>query len=299
MQACDASGYGYGACACATTPAAMSGAAPVSGVASGMQSAASAPTPATPAASATPPAPAMPAAPMMSAPMWSPFGAQSAMGASTPGSFGSAAGPGAGWNGDVPPSEHCASVALWNPQWVAFEEEVFDLTNEQRAQGATCGDYGPFPPAPPLAMNPMLRCSSRLHSMDMGENDYFAHDNQDGLDPFARMAAAGYAGLTMGENIAKGQQSPAEVLHGWMDSPGHCVNIMNPQYTELGVGFFAGVPTSESYNDNTLWTQNFGAPRGVAPAPAHCAPGMQDCNGGNGSGKGNGAGGSDGSGGGN
>jgi uncharacterized protein YkwD len=214
--------------------------------------------------------------------MW-PFGAQSAMGLPAPGDFGSAAGPGAGWSGDVPPSEHCAAVALWNPQWVAFEGEVLDLTNEQRARGATCGDYGPFPSAPPLAMNPMLRCSSRLHSLDMGEHDYFSHDNPDGLDPFARMAAAGYAGLTMGENIAKGQQSPDEVVHGWMDSPGHCVNIMNPQYTELGVGFFAGAADSDTYNGNTLWTQNFGAPRGVVAD--HCGAGMQDCNGGNGSGK--------------
>jgi uncharacterized protein YkwD len=127
----------------------------------------------------------------------------------------------------------------------------------------------------------------------MGEHGYFAHDNPDGLDPFARMAAAGYSGLTMGENIAKGQQSPAEVLRGWMDSPGHCVNIMNPQYTELGVGFFAGMSDSQTYNVNTLWTQNFGAPRGV-PA-GHCMPGMpgmQDCSGGknddgNGGGSGN------------
>lgn len=174
----------------------------------------------------------------------------------------------------MPASEHCAPAATWNPQWIAFEEEVLELTNEQRAQGATCGEYGPFQPAPPLVMNAMLRCSSRLHSMDMGQQNYFAHDNPAGLDPFARMAAAGYVGVTMGENIAKGQQSPSEVVMGWMSSPGHCSNIMNAQYTEIGVGFFAGMASDERYNANTLWTQNFGAPRNSS---GRCGPGMDGC----------------------
>lgn len=168
---------------------------------------------------------------------------------------------GASNDGAVPENAHCMAAATWDPEWTAFEEEVLVLTNEARSQPATCGEYGPFEPAAALEMNPILRCSSRLHSLDMGENGYFAHDNQQGEDPFDRMAAAGYMGFTMGENIAKGQQTPAEVVDGWMNSPGHCSNIMNPQYTEIGVGYFEGEAANPRFNNNKLWTQNFGAPR--------------------------------------
>jgi uncharacterized protein YkwD len=161
----------------------------------------------------------------------------------------------------VPAGAHCMSVAAWDPAWTMFEDEVLKLTNDARGKAATCGQYGDFEPAPPLTMNAMLRCSSRLHSKDMGEKNYFAHDNLDGQDPFKRMAAAGYMGFTMGENIAKGQQSPKEVVDGWMNSPGHCSNIMNADYTEIGVGYFQGMSTSTRFNSNKLWTQNFGAPR--------------------------------------
>jgi len=203
--------------------------------------------------------------PMTMTPTAPPMGtAGSAMGAA--GSAMGAAGTGAmppvvtGDEG-VPEGAHCMSVAAWDTAWTAFEDEVLTLTNAARAKAATCGQYGDFDPAPPLAMNAMLRCSSRLHSKDMGEKNYFAHDNLDGLDPFKRMAAAGYMGFTMGENIAKGQQTPKEVVDGWMNSPGHCSNIMNADYTEIGVGYFQGMSTSTRFNSNKLWTQNFGAPR--------------------------------------
>jgi len=161
----------------------------------------------------------------------------------------------------VPQGEHCAPVATWDPAWTAFEDEVLTLTNAARAKAATCGEYGSFQPAPPLTMSAVLRCSSRLHSKDMGEKNYFAHDNLEGADPFDRMADAGYVGFTMGENIAKGQQTPKEVVDGWMNSPGHCSNIMKADYTEIGVGYFQGMSTSTRFNSNKLWTQNFGAPR--------------------------------------
>jgi uncharacterized protein YkwD len=162
----------------------------------------------------------------------------------------------------VPATEHCAAAAQWDPMWVQFEEEVLMRTNEARAQGATCGDEGSFGPAGPLVMNAELRCSARLHSQDMGEAGYFAHDSQNGDDPFDRMDAAGYEGRLMGENIAKGQQTPAEVVDGWMNSPGHCKNIMTAGFSDIGIGYWQGEADSQWFNGNKLWTQNFGAPLG-------------------------------------
>jgi uncharacterized protein YkwD len=136
---------------------------------------------------------------------------------------------------------------------------VLLLVNERRAQGANCGVEGSFPPAAPLTMNPTLRCSSRLHSEDMFLRDYFSHTNPDGLDPFERMAAAGYSGGTQGENIAYGQDSPLEVVEGWMGSDGHCANIMRSAFTEIGVGYYPG-DQSNPWGSSDYWTQNFGGP---------------------------------------
>lgn len=160
---------------------------------------------------------------------------------------------------EVPDSDHCALVADWDPEWVQFEDEVLELVNEFRSQPADCGVEGQFEAAPPLAMDPTLRCSARLHSLDMFEREYFSHDNPDGLDPFQRMQEAGFEGQRMGENIAQGQPTPEVVMQDWMESDGHCANIMQPQYTLIGIGFEAG--TQQVFGGaSNYWTQNFGTP---------------------------------------
>jgi len=160
---------------------------------------------------------------------------------------------------DVPETDLCAAVANWEPEWVQFEEEVLLLVNEFRSQPADCGELGEFEPAAPLAMNPVLRCSARLHSVDMFERDYFDHDTPDGVDPFQRMAEAGFEGSRAGENIALGQRTPEEVMQAWMDSDGHCENIMRPEYTLIGIGYAPGAAARQGKSN--FWTQNFGTPR--------------------------------------
>src|SRR6185436_6715944 len=91
---------------------------------------------------------------------------------------------------------------------------------------------------------------------------FFDHTNLAGKDPFQRMMDAGYVGFTMGENIAMGQQTPEEVVDGWLDSDGHCRNIMDPSFKEIGVGYWEGAAQNQFFNGNKLWTQNFGAPGG-------------------------------------
>jgi uncharacterized protein YkwD len=88
----------------------------------------------------------------------------------------------------------------------------------------------------------------------MAVNGYFDHTSPDGRSPFDRMRAAGYAGNLMGENIAAGQPTPAAVMDAWMHSPGHRANILNCQFTEIGVGVSsrAGSPY------RIYWTQDFG-----------------------------------------
>lgn len=146
-------------------------------------------------------------------------------------------------------SPYCETVVDWPEEWESFENQVLALVNDRRAAGATCSgrEYGP---AGPLAMNGALRCAAQNHSLDMGQRDYFDHYSPEGDGPGERFEEAGYAGSTWGENIAWGYGSPEAVVEGWMNSPGHCANLMNPNFTETGVGFYEG----------SLWTQTFGRP---------------------------------------
>jgi uncharacterized protein YkwD len=163
---------------------------------------------------------------------------------------------------EVPDIEYCADVADWDPMWSQWEDEVLVLVNERRAEGADCHSEGMFDPADPLTMDPLLRCVARGHSLDMYERGFFDHTNPDGDGPGERLAAAGYMGSTWGENIAQGYASPEEVVQGWMDSDGHCSNIMAPQFSLIGVGYYPGdAGNGMRFAQNAhYWTQNFGAP---------------------------------------
>ena len=151
---------------------------------------------------------------------------------------------------DVPDNAYCANVANSSAEWATFETDVLALVNQRRATGADCGSQGSFNPAPALRMNPALRCAARVHSADMAARQYFDHTNPDGENPGDRLARAGYVASTWGENIAFGYGSPEAVVDGWMESDGHCANIMRPNFTEIGVGYGTG----------DMWTQVFGAP---------------------------------------
>jgi uncharacterized protein YkwD len=163
---------------------------------------------------------------------------------------------------DVPTGEHCAAAAAWDAKSAQFEEEVLKLTNEARAAGHNCDKEGNFGPTTPLAMQPQLRCSSRLQSKYMAETGDFNHtQTATMLDPFDRMKAAGYQFRAAGENIAAGQQTPKAVVDGWLDSDGHCRNIMDPGFTDIGIGYVvSGAATGLGGRPTPYWTQNFGKP---------------------------------------
>lgn len=142
----------------------------------------------------------------------------------------------------------------WPEDWTALEWGVLEETNARRAEGAVCGGEE-FGPAGPLEMDPLLRLSARLHSKDMAEQNYFSHDSLDGRMLGDRVAATGFGGTFLGENIARGQPTARAVVDAWMDSEGHCRNIMNPGFHFLGVGH------ALSTGGEPFWTQNFAGNR--------------------------------------
>jgi uncharacterized protein YkwD len=156
---------------------------------------------------------------------------------------------------DVPDGvPYCEPAKGWDPAWKQLEADILAQVNQVRAQGANCGAQGNFGPAGPLTMDPALRCAARMHSKDMNDRDFFDHTNPDGEPPWDRMGKAGYGNYSnAGENIAGGSPDAAGTMDQWMNSDGHCANIMNPDFEHIGVGYYPGGQWGH------LWTQVFGA----------------------------------------
>jgi len=148
----------------------------------------------------------------------------------------------------------CSSVAAYCQQTFStpqFKREFLENINHIRQRGCNCGvTY--MPPAAPLTWNYQLEAAALGHAIDMSQLNYFSHTSKDGRSMEDRIALAGYRfkgyrSFMIGENIAMGQMSIAEVMHGWLKSEGHCKNLMNPAFKEVGVA-----------EDNQYWVQDFG-----------------------------------------
>lgn len=144
-------------------------------------------------------------------------------------------------------------VAVADSQTATLRAEVLQLVNQARSVPRVCGTKS-FAAAGPLVAQGDLRAAAQGHASDMAANDYFAHTSLDGRSPWDRIAESGYAGFGMSENIAAGFATAQGVVDGWLNSPGHCANLMNPTATQLGVGH-ASAPGS-TYGH--YWVQNFG-----------------------------------------
>ena len=134
--------------------------------------------------------------------------------------------------------------------------EVLRLVNAARSPEQHCG-RNLMPAAPPLRLNTLLGDAALEHAQDMLRFNYFDHTGHDGSSPAERVAATSYRYRIAGENLASGPETPLEAVRGWMASPGHCQNIMDDRFTELGVAFAA----SHSGAPRILWAQEFAAPR--------------------------------------
>ena len=115
-----------------------------------------------------------------------------------------------------------------------MREAILQQVNAVRARGFDCGGER-FGNAQPVRWNDQLVSAASGHSRDMADNNYFDHTSLRGTHPQHRVDATGYKWRSVAENIAAGQFTAHSVMRGWMDSPGHCRNIMNPKYTEIGV----------------------------------------------------------------
>lgn len=139
--------------------------------------------------------------------------------------------------------------------WQTEGENLLQQINAARAQARQCGDQT-FAAAAPLAWSAELGSAAESHSRAMANGNFFAHQGTDGLTPGDRAELAGYEGGKVGENIAAALDSSAKVVDSWLASAGHCANIMNPAFSELGAAY-ANDPQSDA---GIYWTALFGGP---------------------------------------
>jgi len=125
------------------------------------------------------------------------------------------------------------------------QQQVLTLVNLNRRRGG-CGD---------LSLDRRLIAAANEHAADMARHDYFAHESRDGVGAGDRVSEAGYQWRRYGENIARGVDSPYEVVDGWMHSPEHRHNILDCRLDQMGIGLaIAGDRT-------TYWVQDFATPQ--------------------------------------
>lgn len=117
-----------------------------------------------------------------------------------------------------------------------FEQEVAKLVNQERANAGLKA----------LQLDSELSKVARAKSQDMKDKGYFSHQSPTYGSPFDMMKKFGITYKAAGENIAKGQKTPAEVMDAWMNSDGHRKNILSADFTHIGVGYVDG-----------HWTQMF------------------------------------------
>lgn len=139
--------------------------------------------------------------------------------------------------------------------WQAEGQKLLEQINAARAQARQCGGQS-FAASAPLAWNATLAGTAESHSRAMANGNYFDHRDRDGRTPGDRAELAGYSGMQISENIAAGLDAADKVVAGWLASPGHCANLMNPVFSELGAGY-AVDPKSDA---GIYWTALFGAP---------------------------------------
>ena len=134
--------------------------------------------------------------------------------------------------------------------------QTLELVNQARARGVRCGSRM-FGSAPPVRLSGTLDGVAFGHAADMAAHDYFEHRDRSGRSPAERVRAVGYRESVVGENIAYGPKSAEEVVRGWLDSPGHCENIMDPRFAEMGIAYAPG----RASRRGLYWVQLLAAPR--------------------------------------
>ena len=133
--------------------------------------------------------------------------------------------------------------------------EALTLINQLRAESQTCGATT-YPAVDAVTWSSTLTLAAEQHSSNMANYNFFSHSGLDDSTVGSRVSAQGYAWSYVSENIAAGQTSVQDVVDGWMESEGHCTNIMSENAQEMGLACAVNADADYRY----YWTQVFAKP---------------------------------------
>ncbi len=130
-----------------------------------------------------------------------------------------------------------------------FDQKILELVNNERAKEGL----------DPLSIDSQLDQAANFHNDEMVRADMMSHQLPGEADLGERVSATGYSWTRVAENIAAGYTTPEAVVEGWMNSPGHKENILNPEFIHIGIGYEYAPDNNNALNDyDVYWTQVFG-----------------------------------------
>jgi uncharacterized protein YkwD len=147
------------------------------------------------------------------------------------------------------PASGSSSCAGSTANAASFATEVIRLVNVQRANAGLGA----------LTSQSQLTQAAQTHASDMGCRFFMSHTGSDGSTPDVRIARAGYVYSWWGENVASGFSTPADVMTAWMNSPSHRDNILNPNFTQIGIGYMYN--SADTTNYYHYWCMTLGRPQ--------------------------------------
>jgi uncharacterized protein YkwD len=128
-------------------------------------------------------------------------------------------------------------------------KKMLRLVNRARSSQRRCGAKV-YPPVASIRWNAALARAAQRHAVDMARYNRLSHTGSSGSTPAARVNKAGYRWRAVGENIAAGQPTCEAVVDNWLASAGHCANLMETRFTEMG----AACEQVSSTKYGTYWT---------------------------------------------
>ncbi len=155
----------------------------------------------------------------------------------------------------LPEDGERTAQAVTPTQLAQFRAELLTAVNNARKVARKCGTTS-YPAVPALTANDKLNTAAQGHAANMAAKNFFSHTGLDGKSPFDRMTAAGYKYSAAGENIAAGNATVSATMTQWLNSPGHCANIMSKNFTQIGFGY----DNNSAATYKHYWVQNFGKP---------------------------------------
>lgn len=137
-------------------------------------------------------------------------------------------------------------------------QRVLDMVNEERVRSGLHA----------LTADTVLARAARMHAEDMARTGFVSHTGSDGSDPSQRLDRVGYPWIWVGENIAAGQESPDDVVLGWLRSEDHRANILSPEAVSVGLA----MARSSEGEFGTHWVMVYAAAYPPSAAVVHCHP---------------------------